>query len=188
MKKTHLINVSFILFFFLQMIQTYSQSYKVVYEYDDAGNRVRRHVVYMFMMNDSLSSDSLQNASLATDSLLNDSILSEATLNDNIPNDSSAKINPNQNNQNSFTENIGNYNMLVFPNPTKGKILLKITGKERLGDTHLFVYSESGVELYKRDNFSNETIVDFSGYTVGTYFLKVQIAKSNKTIKIVKEQ
>ena len=105
---------------------------------------------------------------------LNDSALSATQANDSIS---------------AFSENIGNFSVSVFPNPTLGRLTLKIINNhapEQVQLSEIFIYNEAGTLLEQIKTKDMEQNLDFSTYTVGIYYLKVMINGKNKTFKIVK--
>ncbi len=84
------------------------------------------------------------------------------------------------------TENFANSQILVYPNPTIGKLYIDISRVEN--NAIAFVYSITGKKL-KKINLSNQSIseLDITSLSSGLYILKISGNHSNKTIKFFKE-
>lgn len=70
--------------------------------------------------------------------------------------------------------------MIVYPNPTKGELLLKIADKS-LQDFTYQIFDVTGKNLISQDINQTETAISFANFNIGVYFLTV--FSQNKKIK-----
>ncbi|MBX2827842.1 MAG: T9SS type A sorting domain-containing protein [Flavobacteriaceae bacterium] len=71
----------------------------------------------------------------------------------------------------------------IYPNPTQD--MVNLVAKDPLDS--IVVFSIMGQKLYQVDQPGIETTINFTAYTTGTYFIKMQLGNSIITRKIVKE-
>lgn len=155
-----------LLFLILLCYDTYGQvqpSIITYLEYSyDGGHRTQRRVV-----------------------VINDNIDQNAKIIDSIPQDSSNII------QSSkgiplFSENFGEIEVSIFPNPTIGSVTLKTNRQDKIMGSKVFIYSETGELLAEEKDLDTEQVFDFSKYSDGNYFLKISINNIDQTYKIIK--
>ncbi len=80
------------------------------------------------------------------------------------------------------------YELLVYPNPTKNYVILKIT-RDKLADLKYLLFDLHGRLLKTEQIRSNETTIPFSFYMPSTYYLKIiDGQKEVKIFKIIKSQ
>jgi len=152
-----LLKILFLLLFLSNI--AFSQQYS--YEYDNAGNRIsRKYVGLKKKLN-------LQEDSLLIDSLYNDSIIAKEDMD-------------------VYKDNIGDKEISIFPNPTKGKLRVEISNIEDGDIIILKVFDLSGREIYSNEKLSNYDI-DLSNYENGVYLLDIILNKEKSYWKIVKE-
>ena len=157
--------------FFLCFTNSWGQTY-IEYLYDDSGNRTDRQIVMSAKIADTslVHKDSLITHN---DSLMHNDSIHQPTLTA-------------ANNNVLFTEQVGEIKVSVFPNPTNGKLTLKVNSIQELTDAKYFIYTESGVLLTQSVFDNTEQVVDFTTFSVGNYILKIMFKDTNKTFKIVK--
>jgi len=164
--KTH--KVTYVIFFALILIAgtLKSQSTFIEYTYDNAGNRISRTVISM-----RLRKDTSQDSTKTKDSLLTKKQFTDSTA--------------------LFSENAGNINVSVYPNPTKGLLNLEIenteTPNERISAEYSII-NENGNIIFNKKYLGKLQAIDFTMYSAGIYYLKIKNEKINKTIKIVKSE
>lgn len=81
---------------------------------------------------------------------------------------------------------VGNFNIRIYPNPTKGQLTLNIAELGRNDKVQMFLYDFIGNELSGMDFSTAENTIDMSRHVNGTYFLRVVIGEQTETFKIVK--
>ncbi|MEI6020354.1 MAG: T9SS type A sorting domain-containing protein, partial [Bacteroidota bacterium] len=80
-------------------------------------------------------------------------------------------------------QQIANYNLLVYPNPVKDYLTIKCPESfAKITITNLL-----GQTFYQNDNFDTSQNIDLSTLSKAVYFLKVEIGRGQKVIKIVKD-
>ena len=133
-----------------------AQQYRYEYEYDDAGNRKSRQYIKITKKID-----------VEADSLYNDSIIAKEDMD-------------------VYKDNIGDKEISIFPNPTKGKLRVEISNIEDGDIIILKVFDLQGREIYSNEKLSNYDI-DLSNYENGVYLLDIILNKEKSYWKIVKE-
>ena len=81
---------------------------------------------------------------------------------------------------------VGNFNIKIYPNPTKGQLTLNIAELGRNDKIQMFLYDFTGNELARMDFSTPENTIDMSRHVNGTYFLRVIIGEQAETFKIMK--
>ncbi|MFO7575178.1 MAG: T9SS type A sorting domain-containing protein [Bacteroidales bacterium] len=76
--------------------------------------------------------------------------------------------------------------MKVFPNPTRGKIKIELSGFEVGFRSKYFVYNLNGNLLLTKAINSNEMEVDLTGLRDGVYVLRIRMEKEVYDWKIIK--
>ena len=134
-----------------------AQPLPIEYEYDAAGNRVRRKVIDSW----------LQFAPPAPqDSTETDYVTPQTT--------------------DYFVEKIAQTEIKIYPNPTTEKITLEILGWEDLQTGVFKLFSLTGQLLQERPVHSFATEVSLAGLPRGAYILKVQINNRTEDWKVIK--
>ena len=127
------------------------------YTYDAAGNRIAR-VVYL------QTKTTLQNNG-STNQQTEEEIAEEKTLKDKL----------------------GSFDLLVYPNPTKGLIIVKISDEETIESATYNVYDTGGKQVANGTVASSMLLVNLSRQIAGTYNLIVNINGKQQSWKIIKE-
>jgi hypothetical protein len=89
--------------------------------------------------------------------------------------------------QNAFEETLGTQKIIIYPNPTQGKLVIDIQGYKTGTGTSLYLYNLTGKALYSKSPADSSNPLDVSGYPQGTYILKVTLGEKVSEWKIVKE-
>jgi hypothetical protein len=86
-----------------------------------------------------------------------------------------------------INENINNLYYKLYPNPSKGKIMLEMDGINE--NTEVSVYNLQGEKIYSESIMSSpqrlKKEMNFSGFTKGIYFIKINTSKFIKVEKLV---
>ena len=82
---------------------------------------------------------------------------------------------------------LGERNILVYPNPTKGALGVEITGGDWDEDIWLILYNGQGVTLYHAKAQQGINPVDMTDYPKGWYILRVLAGEKKKEFKVIKE-
>jgi len=150
------------------------------YEYDNAGNRVRRKVIYII--------PHTPPPPTAPDSTtmpveMEEELMSLMSL---MPQDisitDSAEPSPEY-----FVEKIAQVEIKIYPNPTTEKITLEISNMENLQTGVFKLFSITGQFLQEQPVHSATTTVSLAGLPKGTYLLKVHINNRTEDWKIIKQ-
>jgi hypothetical protein len=151
-----------------QAFKTYSQ-----YGYDANGNRTSTSIIYLAT---NLKSDTITLEQMASE----DDIFKTDTSNL-----------PEKGWQPGIYDNLGNLNIILYPNPTHGIIIIGISGITETLSTvpgnYIRIWDIQGrLVLTKNIPVKNNTI-DLSQAKNGTYLLKISLGSQVKDYKIIKE-
>lgn len=84
-------------------------------------------------------------------------------------------------------ENVGERNITLYPNPTKGALGVNIQGGNSKEILMLYLYSGNGHQLYSSSASEGLNTVDMTGYSPGWYILRIVAGNEKREYKIVKE-
>ena len=82
-------------------------------------------------------------------------------------------------------ENIINQNVVIYPNPTKGILVVETQGASF---TECHVFNPMGQEVMHQVSDAGQMNLNLTSLPDGTYFIKVVTPSENKTMKVVKIQ
>jgi len=86
-----------------------------------------------------------------------------------------------------YEENVGDQKVRIYPNPTRGQILVEISGYDKNANSGLYLYNLSGTLLSSISPISGSDPLDLSAYPIGTYILKIVIGNKKNEWKIIKQ-
>jgi hypothetical protein len=135
----------------------------IEFTYDAAGNRTERHVIYLRSQEDSKSQE-IENP-------VKNAVSTHQTGNVDV----------------IYKELLGEQEVGIFPNPTKGEITIEITNLQQTAPAKLEVFSLAGESVFSENRLQNKTVVDLSKLPPGTYVLKILLDSKLSTWKIIKE-
>jgi len=84
--------------------------------------------------------------------------------------------------QSSLTDNV-----LLFPNPTRGQVSLKITGLNNGELAEYMLFTLSGQELKKAKTDQETTIINFDNFPPGIYLFNIKFKEKTEIWKVIKE-
>lgn len=84
-------------------------------------------------------------------------------------------------------DKLGERNIRVFPNPTKGALAVEITGGDTNDPIRLILFSTQGTQLQNSIVSSTTTPVNMASYPAGWYILRIQAGEKVTEFKIIKE-
>ncbi len=128
------------------------------YTYDAAGNRIAR-VVYL------QTKTTLHNNGSTNHETEEEEIAEEKTLKDKL----------------------GSFDLLVYPNPTKGLVVVEISGEETIESATYNVYDVGGKQVANGTVASSMLLVNLNQQIAGTYTLRLTINGKQQSWKIIKE-
>ena len=129
----------------------------IEFDYDTAGNRETREVIY-------LKTSDVEDAELT-----NQTNFRQAT--DTL----------------EYKGTLGSREISIFPNPTKGSLTIALAGEQETGPATLALFSLAGKVILQQEIRQPRTTLDLSGQPPGTYLLQISTATSKETWKVVKE-
>jgi hypothetical protein len=131
------------------------------YDYDETGNRTKRYIV----LGKGNSSDE------------------ETSKKDE---ESSKEVEENTKTK-EFEENLGEMTIKIYPNPTRGQLVVKISGLEPDETVDYQLFSNTGLLLDTKGKNNYEFKVDMARYSGGMYVLRLMIKGKISQWKILKE-
>ena len=90
------------------------------------------------------------------------------------------------NDQKEFTDLLNGVAVKIYPNPTGGKLTVKLSGQEPGTTVKLQVCDLSGRQLYNNENADSQSIIDISKQKNGLYLLNVIVNDKKRVWKIIK--
>jgi len=135
----------------------------IEYAYDNNGNRVSRSIVIEELKSQSFSFPVLNPKSLQT--------AEKAT-----------KAAPEDKN----SEEEGDLEVLIYPNPSKGLLNIEITNLSQGSKNELKLYDLYGKELIVRKDFERFYEVDINSFKEGVYILRIKIDERLFDYKVIK--
>lgn len=81
----------------------------------------------------------------------------------------------------------GEREIRIYPNPTKGALLIKVIGAAFDAPVPVRVFGESGALLIQKSFSGAEMSLDLSEYPAGIYILSILMGGTNKEFKVIKE-
>jgi hypothetical protein len=86
-----------------------------------------------------------------------------------------------------FKEEIGEMQIRIYPNPTKGDLIVEVYGLTEEEPIEVSLYNSTGTMLKKLKFLENQFRMDFNSYPSGIYVLKLNIEGKTSEWKIIKE-
>ena len=147
----------------LEKLLSLNPDSKVYFTYDNAGNQNQRF--YCDVAGCTVSS---------TSTSANKEVITE---------DISASINEENDLEDTY-DNVENY-ISLSPNPTKGKVVLKLTSKSNVSISHsIYIYNISGILVKTiRSNSQNEMEMDVSNLATGKYLVHIHLSNGSSVTK-----
>lgn len=89
--------------------------------------------------------------------------------------------------QEVYIESFGKNSVNIYPNPTKGKFLVKFKGNYKEMDGSVTITSQTGTVVYRKNKVKPVLKFDIQSLQPGNYFLTIILNNQNVTWKIVKQ-
>ena len=87
-----------------------------------------------------------------------------------------------------FTDRMNERIIQIFPNPTKGNLLITVSGdSENLTTGHLTLFNFAGKMVVKTEITSTTTSLDISSEPNGIYIMQLELGDEKTSWKIIKE-
>jgi hypothetical protein len=77
--------------------------------------------------------------------------------------------------------------VIVYPNPTRGDLQVKVSGIDQDADIQLFLCTLQGSPIQKVNTQYGITTINMSGYASGCYLLRVNAKGKRLEFKIIKQ-
>jgi Secretion system C-terminal sorting domain len=85
------------------------------------------------------------------------------------------------------TEMLGELQVKIYPNPTKGKLAVEVSGMKEPDTGTVSIFNMQGGLILQGTVSSSPTELDISGQPAGTYVMRISVGGKNTTWKIQKE-
>ena len=82
---------------------------------------------------------------------------------------------------------LGQAEIKIYPNPTKGALRVDIVGVELSNADHIEVYDSNGRLFKANNNLTDSNQIDLSDAVDGIYFMRISIGDEQTTWRIIKE-
>jgi hypothetical protein len=86
-----------------------------------------------------------------------------------------------------FSDKIGEMQMKIFPNPTKGELRLVIDNLKPEDNASAAIYSVTGAKVLELANLTGDDILNLSDQLSGTYYLTITVNSERKQWTVIKE-
>ncbi len=151
------------------------------FTYDAAGNRIKREIIY-------LSKSVIDTATITN---VNDTsqVVSDAqnSNTETTGNNGQAANNGQTSGSNQFAATLGGQQIVIYPNPTTGKLQVKITPFNTGLQAEIIFYDSQSRLLFRQPAKKELTTVDLSKYATGSYIMEITIGSKSNEWKIVKQ-
>ncbi len=127
------------------------------YTYDAAGNRIARQEIV-------LKSASIDNSSTETKGIQQDAATKTV-----------------------YNAVLGEMTISIYPNPTKGNLLVKIENATNLEEIEFKLIDMKGTIILMQENITESNSIDLYDQPQGTYILNIYSGKEFSSWKIIKE-
>ncbi len=132
----------------------------VHFEYDAAGNRIHREIIYQENIPDST------NTTTDTTQLKSSELTADGT--------------------NEYTASVGKQKIKIYPNPNSGYFTIKIDGWDSQSKAGMIMTSLSGKSIIEKKITDEITKVQFRNQPDGTYLLTITLNGHRETWKVIK--
>lgn len=85
-----------------------------------------------------------------------------------------------------ITEELTNFNLKIYPNPTKGILKIELIGNKE-EKVRIIVYNSNGIQILNKRIPNKGSTLNLSKYAAGMYILKVLAGQNTTEWKILKE-
>jgi len=86
-----------------------------------------------------------------------------------------------------FYDQVADYSIVIYPNPTKGQLTIGITGYDNLLKGKISIYNSSGQLINTENIVSDEIYFDLTSNPSGIYMLIIDINGKKTDWKVIKE-
>lgn len=93
----------------------------------------------------------------------------------------------NKNWNEAVIDQLSNYEIKIYPNPTKGRIKIEIPEINKILAGSMKVFDNNGRTVYQQKNIKPSNLVDISHVKNGFYFLKLRYQHETLEWKIIKK-
>jgi YD repeat-containing protein len=87
----------------------------------------------------------------------------------------------------SFSDQIGEHAVLIYPNPVKSELLIEIQGLEETTYAEISLFDQGGRLVLTRDKIISSNTINLSHLAAGTYVMIIRLGSDKTKWTIVKE-
>jgi Secretion system C-terminal sorting domain len=87
----------------------------------------------------------------------------------------------------TFSDQVGETTILIYPNPAKSQITVEIQGMEENKGNMISIYDQSGRLVRTKTNVSPTNNLDLSDFQTGIYFMIIKLKDGTTKWTIIKE-
>jgi len=95
--------------------------------------------------------------------------------------------NENQFEPQEFKDQLGNHDILIYPNPVTSELIVKIPSLSDNEYATISLFDQSGRMVYRNDRATGHNTISFSGMNAGVYYMKIMMKENSVEWKVVKE-
>lgn len=95
-------------------------------------------------------------------------------------------VNPNEE-KIEFNETLGEQEIKIYPNPTRGELKLTISNLVEGVVARLFVYNSAGALVFQKENLSTSNEINLSEQISGMYIMRIVLGDKTSEWKIIKQ-
>lgn len=153
----------FIVVLLLFNLAVIAQTSYVSYGYDPSGNRVSRVIAY-----DSSPPNGRIQQPTDTTVQKSDTLAQQQQLN-------------------PYIELLGSQQITIFPNPTKGLLVVDITNMQDIKTSSIALYDLGGREVFSKSEIKNTNSINFANEPPGMYGLRIILDGKITEWKVIKQ-
>jgi hypothetical protein len=86
-----------------------------------------------------------------------------------------------------YEDLLGERKVVIYPNPTRGMIMIEFQGYGEMNDARLLLYNMQGSLLQQVNNVESQTTLDLTPYPTGMYILHLIEGINRSEWKIIKQ-
>jgi hypothetical protein len=129
----------------------------ITYAYDEAGNRTDRYIIIM---------NAKSAAVVRRDSL------------SQLKSEKISKV---------YDDHLGDHDVLIYPNPTLGKLKIDITGLDATQNSIIEIYNVQGNIILQTNPATGSDQMDLSSFPNGTYIMRITLGDKKREWRILKQ-
>ncbi len=86
-----------------------------------------------------------------------------------------------------FSDQVGEKEILIYPNPVRSHLTIEINGYEEGINAGFYVIDQGGRQIINQNRATQSTTLDLSEFPPGVYFLLIKVGNERSKWTIIKE-